>query len=133
VPFAYHPDAVALAGASDIFVICAASSASTRKLIGAGVFDALGPTGVLVNVARGAIVDEAALVAALADKRLGGAALDVFEDEPNVPAALLAMDNVVTTPHIASATHETRRAMGDLMIDNLNACFAGNAMPTAVV
>jgi hydroxypyruvate reductase len=133
VPFAYHPDPVALAGASDIFVICAASSASTRKLIGAGVFDALGPTGVLVNVARGAIVDEAALVAALADKRLGGAALDVFEDEPNVPAALLAMDNVVTTPHIASATHETRRAMGDLMIDNLDACFAGNAMPTAVV
>ncbi len=129
---AYFPDAVALAGACDILIVCAAASGSTRKLIGTAVFDALGPNGVLVNVARGSIVDESALVQALRDGRLGGAALDVFEDEPNVPAALLAMENVIVTPHIASGTHETRRAMGDLMIDNLDAFFAGRTLPTGV-
>lgn len=129
----YHPDAVALAAASDVFVICAAASAATRRIISTPVFEALGPSGALVNVARGSIVDEPALVAALQAGRLGGAALDVFEDEPKVPAALLAMDNVVLTPHIASATNETRRAMGDLMIDNIDACFAGKPMPTALV
>lgn len=132
VPFAFHADMVALAAASDVFVICAAASAATRRIVGAPVFDALGPKGALVNVARGSIVDEPALVAALQEGRLGGAALDVFEDEPNVPAALLAMENVVLTPHIASGTNETRRAMGDLMIDNLDAFFAGRAMPTEV-
>jgi len=132
VPFAYYPDAVALAGACDVLVICAASSASTRKIIDAEVFTALGATGVLINVARGAIVDEAALVAALQNGTLGGAALDVFEDEPRVPDSLRAMDNVVLTPHIASATHETRQAMGDLMMDNIDACFAGRPMPTTV-
>ena len=129
----YYPDPVALAAASDVFVICAAASASTRRIISTPVFDALGPSGVLVNVARGSIVDEPALVAALQAGRLGGAALDVFEDEPKVPAALLTMDNVVLTPHIASATNETRRGMGDLMIDNIDACFAGKPMPTALV
>jgi lactate dehydrogenase-like 2-hydroxyacid dehydrogenase len=130
VPYAYYPDAVALAGACDVLVICAAASSSTRKLIGKAVFEALGPNGVVVNVARGSIVDEPALVAALRDGKLGGAALDVFEDEPNVPAELMAMDNVVLTPHIASATHETRKAMGDLMAANIDACFAGKEMPT---
>jgi len=129
----YVPDMVALAEASDVFVICAAASASTRGIVGAAVFDALGPRGVLVNIARGSIVDEPALVAALQEGRLGGAALDVFEDEPNVPAALLGMEHVITTPHIASATHETRRAMGDLMIDNLDAFFADRPLPTPVV
>jgi len=133
VPFAYYPDPAALAAASDVFVICAAASAETRRAVGDAVFDALGPPGVLVNVARGSIVDEPALVAALLEGRLGGAALDVFEDEPNIPAALRTMDNVVLTPHIASATHETRRAMGHLMIDNLDAFFAGRPMPTPVV
>jgi lactate dehydrogenase-like 2-hydroxyacid dehydrogenase len=133
VPFAYYPDVVALAAESDVVVVCAAASPGTRRAVGAAVFDALGQSGVLVNVARGSIVDEPALVAALQEGRLGGAALDVFEDEPNVPAALLAMDNVVLTPHIASATNETRRAMGDLMIDNLDAVFAGKPMPTEVV
>jgi hydroxypyruvate reductase len=133
VSFAYYPDVVALAADSDVLVICAAASPGTRRAIGTAVFDALGPSGVLVNVARGSIVDEPALVAALQRARLGGAALDVFEDEPNVPAALLAMDNVVLTPHIASGTNETRRAMGDLMIDNLDAFFAGQPMPAQVV
>lgn len=132
VAFAYYPDAATLAASSDVLVICAAASASTRRIISTAVFDALGPSGVLVNVARGSILDEPALVAALQAGRLGGAALDVFEDEPNVPAALLAMENVVLTPHIASATSETRRAMGDLMIDNLDAFFAGKPMPTPV-
>lgn len=132
VPFAYHPDPVSLASASDVFVVCAAASASTRRIVGAAVFDALGPSGALVNVARGSIVDEPALIAALQEGRLGGAALDVFEDEPNVPAALAAMPNVVLTPHIASATDETRQAMGELMIDNLDAFFAGRPMPTAI-
>ena len=133
VPFTYHADATSLAAASDVFVICAAASGSTRKLIGAPVFAALGPNGVLVNIARGSIVDEPALVKALQDGTLGGAALDVFEDEPNVPAELLTMQHVIVTPHIASGTHETRRAMGDLMIDNLDAFFAGRPLPTAVV
>jgi len=133
VPYAYYPDAVSLAGACDILVVCAAAAASTRRMISTEVLDALGPDGVLVNVARGSIVDEPALVAALRDGRLGGAALDVFEDEPNVPAELLSMEHVVLTPHIASATHETRRAMGDLMTDNLDAFFAGAEMPTPVV
>jgi lactate dehydrogenase-like 2-hydroxyacid dehydrogenase len=84
-------------------------------------------------VARGSIVDEPALVSALQQGRLGGAALDVFEDEPNVPAALLTMDSVVLTPHIASGKNETRRAMGDLLIDNLDAFFAGKPMPAEVV
>jgi lactate dehydrogenase-like 2-hydroxyacid dehydrogenase len=131
--FAYYPDVVALAADSDVLVICAAASPGTRRAIGTAVFDALGRSGVLVNVARGSIVDESALVAALQEGRLGGAALDVFEDEPNIPTALLAMENVVLTPHIASGTNETRRAMGDLLIGNLDAFFAGKPMPAQVV
>lgn len=131
--FAWYPDVVQLAAHSDVLVISAAATASTRRIIGTAVFNALGPSGVLVNVARGAIVDEPLLVDALEAGRLGGAALDVFEDEPNVPAALLAMDNVMLTPHIASATNETRRAMGALMIDNLDACFAGRPVPARVI
>ena len=133
VAFQFYPDPVALAGAVDILVVCAAASASTRKMINKEVLAALGADGFLVNIARGSIVDEAALVDALRDGVIAGAALDVFEDEPNVPAALLTMDHVVTTPHIASGTHETRRAMGELMLDNLDAFFAGKEMPTPVV
>ncbi len=96
------------------------------------MLDALGPDGALVNIARGSIVDEPALVAALQAGTLGGAALDVFVDEPHVPPELLAMDNVVLTPHIASATHETRRAMGQLMLDNLAAFFEGKPLLTPV-
>ncbi len=133
VPFTFYKDSVSLAEACDIFVICAAASGSTRKIIGTAVFDALGSNGVLVNIARGSIVDEAALVTALKEGRLGGAALDVFEDEPNVPVELMTMEHVVVTPHIASGTHETRRAMGDLMIDNLDAFFADRELPTPLV
>ena len=110
-----------------------AASKSTHGLVNRAVLDALGPDGALVNIARGSIVDEPALVAALQAGTLGGAALDVFVDEPNVPPALLSMDNVVLTPHIASATDETRQAMAQLMLDNLAAFFAGRELLTAVV
>jgi lactate dehydrogenase-like 2-hydroxyacid dehydrogenase len=97
------------------------------------VLDALGPDGVLVNVARGSVVDEQALVAALAEGRIGAAGLDVFADEPHVPEALRAMDRVVLSPHRASATVETRSAMGELVLANLSAFFAGAELPTPVV
>jgi hydroxypyruvate reductase len=94
--------------------------------------NALGPAGFLINAARGTIIDQAAMVAALREGRIAGAALDVFDGEPNVPAELMAMENVVLTPHIASSTHETRRAMGDLVYDNLRAHFDGNPVLTPV-
>jgi lactate dehydrogenase-like 2-hydroxyacid dehydrogenase len=133
VPYGFEPDLLQLAADSDVLVICAAASASTRHAVNRAVIDALGADGVLVNIARGSIVDEDALVAALQEGRLGGAALDVFANEPHVPAALMAMDNVLLTPHIASATDETRRAMGQLMLDNLAAFFAGKPLLTPVV
>ena len=92
----------------------------------------MGPDGFLINTARGPIVDQAALVAALSGKRIAGAALDVFDGEPQVPAELMAMENVVLTPHIASSTRETRRAMGDLVYDNLRAHFNGKPVLTPV-
>lgn len=133
VPYAYHDSLLSLAAASDVLILAVAASAETRGVVNRAVLDALGPQGVLVNIARGSVVDEPAMVAALAEGRLGGAGLDVFADEPRVPEALWAMPNVVLMPHIASATHDTRRAMGDLMLANLNAHFAGQALPTAVV
>ena len=105
----------------------------THNLVDRPVLDALGPAGILINVARGSVVDETALVAALAEGRLGGAGLDVFAHEPEVPKALWAMDNVVLQPHQASATVETRRAMADLVLANLAAHFAGREPVTPVV
>jgi lactate dehydrogenase-like 2-hydroxyacid dehydrogenase len=96
------------------------------------VIEALGPTGLLINVARGSVVDETALVAALTEGRLGGAGLDVFADEPNVPTALFDLPNVVLQPHIGSATIDTRRAMGQLVVDNLAAHFAGRPLITPI-
>jgi lactate dehydrogenase-like 2-hydroxyacid dehydrogenase len=133
VPYAFYPDPVVLAAACDTLIVTAAASAATRGLVDRAVLDALGPDGVLVNVARGSIVNEPELIAALRDGRIGGAALDVFADEPNVPPELRALDNVVLTPHVASATFETREAMGRLVLANLDAFFAGTAMPTALV
>jgi lactate dehydrogenase-like 2-hydroxyacid dehydrogenase len=97
------------------------------------VLNALGPEGILVNVARGSVVDEQALVSALVEGRLGGAGLDVFVDEPNVPEALWTLDTVVLQPHRASATIETRIAMGELVLANLAAHFAGQEPKTPVV
>jgi lactate dehydrogenase-like 2-hydroxyacid dehydrogenase len=123
---------LALARESDYLIVCAPGGAATRHIIGAEVMAALGPDGTLVNIARGSLVDEAALIAALQGGQLGAAALDVFADEPNVPAALRALDNVVLTPHVASLTVETRHAMGQLVVDNLVAHFAGKPLLTPV-
>jgi lactate dehydrogenase-like 2-hydroxyacid dehydrogenase len=104
----------------------------THHLVSAAVIDALGPNGTLVNVARGSVVDEAALIAALAEGRLGHAALDVFENEPNPSPDLLKLPGVIVQPHHGSATVETRSAIGQLMIDNLSAHFAGRPLLTPV-
>ncbi|HEY8254698.1 MAG TPA: NAD(P)-dependent oxidoreductase, partial [Rhizomicrobium sp.] len=101
-------------------------------IVNKDVIEALGPNGILVNVARGAVVDEDALVAALVSGKLGGAGLDVFANEPQVPEVLFGMENVVLQPHVGSATHETRRAMSQLVLDNLDAHFAGKPLLTEI-
>ena len=116
----------------DYLVLTVAGGAGTRHLIDAAVLDALGPRGFLINVARGTVVDEAALIDALTAKRIAGAGLDVFDKEPEVPQALRTLDNVVLTPHTASATHETRRAMADTVLDNLDSYFACGEVRVAV-
>jgi lactate dehydrogenase-like 2-hydroxyacid dehydrogenase len=131
-PYPYFADLVALARDSDILVLTLPGGVGTRHLVDADVLAALGAKGTLVNVSRGSVVDEAALVASLQNGALGAAALDVFENEPQVPAALMTMENVVLQPHQGSATHQTRAAMGQLVIDNLTAHFAGQALPTRV-
>ncbi len=120
----YYADIVAMAHDVDYLVVITPGGAGTKKLVNREVIDALGSKGTLINVSRGSVVDEAELVAALQEGRLGNAGLDVFEREPVVPNALLSMENVVLTPHVGSATEETRQAMGDLTVDNLNAFFA---------
>ena len=121
-----------LAAWSDFLVVACPGGAATRGIVNADVLAALGKKGTLVNIARGSIVDEPALVKALADGTIKGAGLDVFADEPHVPAALLAMDNVVLLPHVGSATRETRKAMGDLCKANLDAWFAGKGTLTLI-
>lgn len=130
VPYAYIDSPVQLARDSDLLVVATPGGASTHRLVDRAVLDALGPRGVLVNVARGSVIDQDALVAALREGRLGGAGLDVFDNEPHVPEPLRAMDHVVLQPHVGSATEETREAMGDLMIANLQAHFAGRPLLT---
>ncbi|XXF09766.1 2-hydroxyacid dehydrogenase [Pseudomonas sp. D2-3] len=117
----YEADLKALAGWADFLVLACPGGASTHHLIDAEVLAALGAEGTLVNISRGSVVDEQALVAALQAGKLGGAGLDVFEDEPRVPEALFAMPNVVLLPHVGSATEETRLAMENLVFDNLDA------------
>jgi lactate dehydrogenase-like 2-hydroxyacid dehydrogenase len=133
VPFAYDADAVTLAKNSDVLMVITPGGAETDKLVNAQVLDALGPQGYLVNVARGTVVDELVVLRYLQEKKIAGAGLDVFEHEPKVPAGFLTLDNVVLTPHIASGTVETRKAMGDLQIENLHLHFAGKPVKTPVV
>ncbi len=132
VDYEYFEDLWALANESDILILVLPGGPETEGLVNTEILGALGPSGLLVNVARGSVVDEEALIEALEYGDLGGAALDVFADEPNVPAALLALPNVVLTPHLGSATEETRQAMLDLTLDNLRAHFAGDPAPGAV-
>ena len=121
-----------LAAQSDFLVLITPGGAGTRKLVSAEVLKALGPQGCVINVARGSVIDEAALIEALQAGTVAGAALDVFENEPNVPQALRELDNVVLTSHIGSATGQTRRAMADLAFANLRSKFAGEPLPTPV-
>jgi lactate dehydrogenase-like 2-hydroxyacid dehydrogenase len=133
ITYRHEPSLHGLARWSDILVVAASGGAQSRAIVDRAVLDALGPQGMLVNVARGSIVDEPALVAALEEGRLGAAGLDVFVDEPRVPEALWRMDNVVLQPHRASATVETRMAMGELVLANIKAQFAGRPLPSAVI
>ncbi|GLK70695.1 2-hydroxyacid dehydrogenase [Ancylobacter dichloromethanicus] len=119
VPYTHYPDLIALARNVDALIVIVPGGAETERMINAGVLAALGPTGVLINVARGSVVDEPALIAALQNGTIAAAGLDVFADEPHVPDALIDMDNAVLLPHVASATHVTRNAMGQLVVDNL--------------
>jgi hydroxypyruvate reductase len=132
VAYAYYPTAAALAAQVDFLVVITPGGAGTRHLINAEVLQALGAKGYLINVARGSVVDEAALVDALQKGVIAGAGLDVFEKEPHPSEALWTLDNVVLTPHIASATWQTRQAMADLAAGNLNAHFSGQPLLSPV-
>lgn len=133
IPFIYYDNLVEMARDSDWLVVITPGGAATDKLVSAEVISALGADGYLVNMARGTVVDEAAMVDALVSGKLAGAALDVFEKEPQVPEALFALDNVVLSPHQGSATHQTRNGMGALVVDNLEAFFNGDPLLTPVV
>ena len=132
VSWRHYPDLVELAKNSDFLIVIIPATPQTAKIVNKAVIEALGPTGILVNVARGAVVDEDALVEALVSGKLGGAGLDVFANEPQVPEVLFGMDNVVLQPHVGSASHETRRAMSQLVLDNLDAHFAGKPLLTEI-
>ncbi|HVY65002.1 MAG TPA: 2-hydroxyacid dehydrogenase [Gammaproteobacteria bacterium] len=133
VDYAYEPDLLSLARQADVLVVTCPANAATRHMIGASVFAALGPTSYLVNVARGSVVDEAALCAALEAGTIAGAALDVYQNEPHVPESLRRSPKTVLTPHMASGTVEGRKHMADMMLANLDAFFADEPLPTAVV
>ena len=123
-PWRFEPDLKALAAWADFLVVACVGGPETAGLVSREILEALGPKGIVINVSRGSVIDEAAMVEALADGHLGGAGLDVFRDEPNVPPSLLSLDNVVLAPHMASGTHETRAAMTALTIENLEAFLA---------
>jgi lactate dehydrogenase-like 2-hydroxyacid dehydrogenase len=132
VAYPFYDDLVAMARDSDYLMLTCPGGAETKNLVNTTVIEALGPEGKLINIAHGSVVDQPALIAALESGKLGGAGLDVYADEPRVPETLMKLDNVVLAPHIASATHATRVAMGNLMIDNLLAHFAGKPLLTPV-
>jgi lactate dehydrogenase-like 2-hydroxyacid dehydrogenase len=130
VAYAYYPELAGLARESDCLVVACPATPQTRNLVDARILDALGPDGYLINIARGPIVDEQALIAALREKRIAGAGLDVFWDEPRIPAELAGMEQVVLAPHIGSTTREIREARGVTLLANLRAHFAGKPVLT---
>jgi lactate dehydrogenase-like 2-hydroxyacid dehydrogenase len=132
VSYPYYDNAVALAQAVDVLIVVTPGGAETRHLVNAEVLKALGPNGILVNVARGSVVDTQALIEALRSKAILTAGLDVFEGEPKVPQELIDMDHVVLLPHVGSASIETRRGMGQLVVDNLVSWFSGKGPVTPV-
>lgn len=135
----YAPDwtfvesAEKLAEGCDFLFVTLAASAATRHIVGKSVIEALGPEGMLINISRASNIDEDALLDALESRKLGAAALDVFDGEPNVNPRFLSLDNVLLQPHHASGTYETRKAMGKLVFDNLDAHFSGKALLTPVI
>ena len=132
VPYTYMDTLTGLAQWADFLVVATVGGASTKKLVNREVLAALGPNGYIINIARGPVIDEAAMVQLLQSGELGGAGLDVFENEPSVPHELKHMDNVVLMPHLGSATRETRQAMFEVVTANLQAFFGGKALVTPV-
>lgn len=130
--YQYYGDVIEMAKACDYLILCCPGGAATANMIDANVLDALGPKGILINIARGSVVDEPALVSALQNGTIAAAGLDVFAHEPYVPEEYISMDNVVLLPHIGSATVETRTKMGQLVIDNILAHFDGKPLLTEV-
>lgn len=133
LPYEYHGNIQSLAKVCDILILACPATPETEKMISEAVLEALGPTGYLINIARGSVVDEAALLVALQHKKIAGAALDVFENEPNPNLKFLNLDNVLLTPHIGSATSETRQLMTNLAIDNLEAFYNQQPLLTEVI
>ncbi|QWD81150.1 2-hydroxyacid dehydrogenase [Polynucleobacter sp. MWH-S4W17] len=132
LPYTYYPDVQELAKACDILLLACPATPDTANMINAKVLETLGPSGYLINIARGSVVDEGALLYALQHKKIAGAALDVFENEPNPSHEFLTLGNVLLTPHIGSATSETRIAMTNLAVDNLEAFFNQQTLPSEV-
>ena len=132
VPFRYHPTLVGMATSCNVLIVAASGGTETKHLVNREVLEALGPDGIVINIGRGTVIDEQALVAALRDKKILSAGLDVFEDEPRVPAELIAMEHVVLLPHVGSASVHTRNAMGQLVVDNLVSWFGGRGAITPV-
>jgi len=132
VPYKYYPDLLDMARDVNLMIVITPGGAATKNLINADVLKALGPEGILINVARGSVVDEPALIKALKDKTILSAGLDVFIDEPQVPQELMEMDNVVLLPHVGSASHATRRAMDELVANHIISWFAGKGPLTPV-
>lgn len=132
VPYRYYASLVEMARDVDVLLSVAPGGSETFHVVNAEVLKALGPQGVLINVGRGSVVDEAALIEALKSRTIFSAGLDVFEHEPKVPAELMAMENIVLLPHVGSASHHTRRLMGQLVVDNIGSWFAGKGPLTPV-
>ena len=131
-PYLYYPTLKGMAAACDILMIAAPGGGATQKIVSREIIEAVGPKGVIVNISRGSLIDEEALIEALRTRKLMAAGLDVFADEPHVPAALRALDNAVLLPHVGSASHHTRAAMGQLVVDNLFAWMDGKGPLTPV-
>ncbi|WP_145514508.1 2-hydroxyacid dehydrogenase [Yersinia massiliensis] len=132
LPYQYVPDLVSLAKQSDILVVAISGGKDSAGLVDKTIFAAMPNDAILINIARGSMINQDELILALQQQEIGGAGLDVFADEPNVPQALIEMDNVVLLPHIASATKETRIQMSDIVFSNILAHFSGNKAPTAI-